>query len=397
MAKLTKRIHFLVATIVSLGMIFSGIGSPAIAAQETTMNLAPNAKSAVLLDATTGTVLYAKNEHAKLPIASVTKVATMLLIMEAIDRGQVKLTDPIRASEHAASMGGSQIFLQPGEQMTLRDMLKGIALASANDAAVAVAEHISGSEQAFVDMMNAKTKSMHLQDTHFVNTNGLPVKDHFSSAYDVAQLSRELLKHISITSFTGTYSDYLRKSSTHPFWLVNTNKLVRFYSGMDGLKTGFTADAKYCLAASAKRNHFRVIAVVLGEPSSKVRNAEVTSMMNFAFSHYDVREIYHEGQTIAMVPVSRGEFQAVGVAPKRSVGVLINKIDHKESGSLVTELTPVAAPIKKGQVIGHIRLIHQAQVIDSIPVVSTIDVARVSLFEMIGRTMKRMFLLGATR
>ena len=397
LAQRKKRLQSLLLTIASLGLVITGMSGVTRAATESSVNLSPNAKAAILLDATTGTVLYAKNEHARLPIASVTKVATMLLIMEAIERGQVKLSDPVRTSEHAASMGGSQIFLEPGEQMTLRDMLKGIALASANDAAVAVAEHIAGSEQTFVQMMNSKVKTMQLVDTHFSNTNGLPVHGHYSSAYDIAQLSRELLKHDGITAFTGVYSDYLRKGSTHPFWLVNTNKLVRFYSGMDGIKTGFTADAKYCLAASAKRNEFRVIAVVLGEPSSKVRNAEVTSMMNYAFSNYGIRQIYHKGQIIAMVPISRGEWQAVGGVATRSVGVLVNKMDRKETGSIVTELQTLTAPIKKGQVIGHIRLLHEGKSIDSVPVVATADVARVSLFEMIGRAMKRMLLFGVTR
>ncbi len=356
--------------------------------------LAHEAKSAVLMDATTGTVLFKKNEHAKLPIASVTKVATMLLAMEAIERGQVRMSDPIRTSDYAASMGGSQIFLQPGEVMTLRDMLKGIAIASANDAAVAVAEHIAGSEANFVQMMNKKAQELGLHDTHFVNVNGLPIPNHYSSAYDLAVLSRELVKHSEITKFTGVYSDYLRNNTTRPFWLVNTNKLVRFYQGMDGIKTGFTAEAKYCLAASAKRNHFRVISVVLGEPTSKTRNGEVTEMMNYAFSHFDTKIVYDKGQVVTLVPVVRGQLQAVAVKAKFPVGILISKMDQSSIGQTVTEVKPLIAPVKKGQVAGFVKVFHNGTLLTSVPVVTAVDVAKVSLWEMLGRSLRSMFLFG---
>ena len=219
--------------------------SPSEAPGEPAPDLAPQAKSAVLMDAMTGTVLYAKRAHERLPIASVTKIPTMLLIFEAIERGRVHLRDPVRTSELAAGMGGSQIFLQPGEIMPLSDLLKGIAIASANDAAVAAAEHVAGSEAAFVRRMNERAAQLGLRDSHFVNPNGLPAPSHYSSAHDIAVFFRELLKHDGVTEFTGLYSDHLRKGSAKPFRLVNTNKLVRFYTGMDGLKTGFTAEARY--------------------------------------------------------------------------------------------------------------------------------------------------------
>lgn len=229
--------------------------------------LAPQARAAVVMDFATGKVLYEKDAHEKLPMASITKIMTMLLTMEAIDSGRLKYTDKIRTSEYASSMGGSQIFLEPGETMTVNDLLKGIAIASANDACVAIAEHLSGSESAFVEQMNERARQLGMDDTHFVNCNGLPAPNHYCSAHDIALMSRELLKHPDITRYTSVYSDYLRKDTDHPLWLVNTNKLVRFYDGVDGLKTGFTAEAKYCLSATAKRpDGFRVIAVVMGEP-----------------------------------------------------------------------------------------------------------------------------------
>lgn len=356
--------------------------------------LAAHAKSAVLMDATTGTVLFAKNAHERLPIASVTKIATMLVVFEAIDRGQIRLTDSIRTSEYAASMGGSQIFLEPGEKMTLRDMLKGIAMSSANDAAVAVAEHVAGSEANFVQLMNARSRALGLRNTHFANTNGLPSANHYSSAYDVAVLSRSLLVHQGVTQFTGAYSDHLRKNSSKPFWLVNTNKLVRFFQGMDGIKTGYTSEAKFCLAASAKRQHFRVIAVVLGEPTAPTRNAEVTGMMNYAFSHYDIKPVYRSGQTVQLAPVMRGQLQAVAVTATRPVGLLINKMDQTVTGKIVTDLRPLVAPVKKGQFAGVVKIVDGDRVLSAVPVVVAADVLPVSLLEMLGRSLRSLFLFG---
>ncbi|WP_419723389.1 D-alanyl-D-alanine carboxypeptidase family protein [Sulfoacidibacillus ferrooxidans] len=356
--------------------------------------LAQQAKAAILMDATTGSILFAKNEHQRLPIASVTKVMTMLLVFDAIDRGQLHLTDRIRTSDYAASMGGSQIFLKPGEQMTLRDMLKGIAISSANDAAVAVGEHLAGSEENFVRLMNARVQSLHLKDTHFANANGLPVANHYASAYDLAIISRELMHHEQVTKFTGVYSDHLREHSENPFWLVNTNKLIRFYQGMDGIKTGYTAEAKYCLAASAKRNQFRVIAVVLGEPTAPIRNAEVTGMMNYAFSHYDVKPIYGKGQVVALAPVLRGQLQAVGVAPVSPVGILVSKMDHSITGTIKKEFVPLVAPVKKGQLAGTIKIISNDKIVASIPLVTVSEIEKVSFIEMLGRSMHSLFLLG---
>ncbi len=358
--------------------------------------LAAHARSAVLMDATTGMVLFEKNEHERLPIASVTKVATMLVVFDALDRGQVRLTDAVRTSDYAASMGGSQIYLQAGEQMTLRDMLKGVAMSSANDAAVAVAEHLAGSEANFVRLMNGRSHALGLRDTHFVNTNGLPAANHYSSAYDVAVLSRALLEHHGVTEFTGAYSDHLRKHSDKPFWLVNTNKLVRFFQGMDGIKTGYTAEAKFCLAASAKRQNFRVIAVVLGEPTASIRNAEVTEMMNYAYSQYDIKPVYKRGQTVMLAPVMRGQLQAVAVIATRPVGLLVNKMDQSVTGRVVTDLRPLVAPVKKGQFAGVIKIVDGDKVLSTIPVIVAADIGQASMLEMLGRSLRSLFLFGVS-
>lgn len=349
------------------------------------------------MDAMTGTILYEKNTHARLPIASVTKIPAMLLIFDAVSRGQVHWSDMVRTSDHAASMGGSQIFLEPGERMTLRDIVKGIAIGSGNDAAVAAAEHIAGSEGDFVRAMNARAAALGLRDTHFANTNGLPAPHHYSSAYDLAVLSRELLRYDSVVKFTGVYSDHLRKDTARPFWLVNTNKLVRFYPGMDGLKTGFTTEAKYCLSATAKRGHFRVIAVVLGAPTSKIRNAEISDMMNYAFTRYDTKIVYGKGQVVALVPVKRGQLEAIGAAVAAPVGILVSKVDKTQVGRVITELQPVKAPVKKGQLSGRVRVLEGEKTLLRVPLVAIADVPQISWLEMLGRTLKRVFVLGATR
>ncbi|GAA4709517.1 D-alanyl-D-alanine carboxypeptidase family protein [Brevibacillus fulvus] len=329
--------------------------STTVHAAEEKLNIAPHASSAILMEADTGTILYEKNANEKLPPASITKVMTLLLIMEAIDRGELKLTDKVRASEHAASMGGSQIFLQPGEEMTVEDMIKGIAIASGNDASVAMAEHIGGTEEAFVAKMNERAKQLGMKNTHFVNANGLPAENHYSSAMDIAIMSRELLKHEIITKFTGIYQDYLRKESANPFWLVNTNRLVRFYEGVDGLKTGFTSQARYCLTATAKRNNMRVIAVVLGEPDTKTRNSEVTSMFNYAFNHYQVFPVYKKGDVIKELMVDKGLLPKVNVITTQSVSLLTKKGETPDMYEKQIVLKPtLKAPVKNSDVVGHI-------------------------------------------
>ncbi|MCL6548979.1 MAG: D-alanyl-D-alanine carboxypeptidase, partial [Alicyclobacillus sp.] len=319
-------------------------------------DLAPNARSAVVMDFATGKVLYEKDAHERLPMASITKIMTLLLTMEAIDSGRLKLTDKVRTSEYAASMGGSQIFLEPGEVMTVEDLIKGIAVASANDACVAIAEHLEGSEEAFVRKMNERAKELGMDDTHFVNSNGLPAPNHYSSAHDIAIMSRELLKHEQITRWTSIYSDYLRKDSDHPLWLVNTNKLVRFYEGVDGLKTGYTAEAKYCLAATAKRDGFRVIAVVMGEPKPTVRNAEVAGLLNWSFNRYASRVLYRQGEVVKQdVKVAHGVPQKINVVAGDTVGVIERKGEPAKYEAKA-EVFRLSAPVKQGQRVGTLRV-----------------------------------------
>ncbi|WP_151734638.1 D-alanyl-D-alanine carboxypeptidase family protein ['Paenibacillus yunnanensis' Narsing Rao et al. 2020] len=354
--------------------------------------LAPNARSAILMDAGTGTIIYEKNSHDKLPPASITKIMTMLLTVEAIDEGRLQLTDKVRTSEYAASMGGSQIFLEPGEEMTVDEMLKGIAMASGNDASVAMAEKLAGSESAFVDMMNAKAAELGLKDTHFANCNGLPAKNHYSSAHDIAVISRELLKHDRIIKYTGAYQDYLRKDTAKPFWLVNTNKLVRFYTGADGLKTGYTSEAKFCLSATASRDGLRAIAVVLGEPNTKTRNSEVSGMFDYLFSQYKTHTIHQAGETIGTLHISKGVKTKLPIVAKENYSVLLRKGITQEGirHELVLPKS-LKAPIAADQTVGKLIVYQGNDVLKEYELKAGEDVAKAGWWKLFKRTTGSMF------
>lgn len=391
-----KRISYLALCFIMCLTFFS---PKAVAAKEKpappeAMNFAPHAQSAIMMEADTGTVLYEKNANEKLPPASITKVMTLLLIMEALDRGEIKLTDKVRTSERAASMGGSQIFLQPGEEMTVEDMVKGIAIASGNDAAVAMAEHLEGTEEAFVNRMNQRAKELGMNHTNFVNSNGLPAPNHYSTAKDIAVMSRELLKHEMITRYTGIYQDYLRKDTANPFWLVNTNRLVRFYEGVDGLKTGYTGEAKYCLTATAKRNNMRVIAVVMGEPDVKTRNSEVSTMFNYAFTHFQVMPIYKKGETVQKITVDKGEEPQINVVTPHAVSLLMKKGETADDYKQEVVLKPtVQAPVNKEQVVGHIFIRTKAgKEVNRIDLYPELTVEEAGMWEILKRTTKKVLI-----
>jgi D-alanyl-D-alanine carboxypeptidase (penicillin-binding protein 5/6) len=331
--------------------------------------------------------LFDKNPNEKLPPASMTKIMTMLLIMEQVEKGKLKLTDKVRASEHAASMGGSQIFLEPGEEMTVNEMLKGIAIASGNDASVAVAEHIAGSEEGFVNMMNKKAKDLGLKNTHFQNPTGLPAKDHYSTANDMAIMARELMKYPLIRKYTGKYEDYLREDTDKKFWLVNTNKLVRFYPGVDGVKTGFTTEAKYCLTASAEKNGMRVISVVMGAPTSKERNNQVTKLLDYAFGQYMTKKLYTRGEKIKTVQVGKGKKEKVDLVASDNVSLLMKKGENmdKVKQEVIAE-KKVKAPIKKGDALGTLVIKKDKDVLLKQTIVAKEDVAAASWWELFKRS-----------
>nr|WP_090719107.1 D-alanyl-D-alanine carboxypeptidase family protein [Paenibacillus typhae] len=355
-------------------------------------DLAPNARSAILMDAGTGTIIYEKNSHDKLPPASITKIMTMLLTVEALDEGRLQLTDMVRTSEYAASMGGSQIFLEPGEEMSVDEMLKGIAMASGNDASVAMAEKIAGSESAFVDMMNSKAEELGLKDTHFANCNGLPAENHYSSAHDIAVISRELLKHERIIKYTGSYQDYLRKDTEKPFWLVNTNKLVRFYTGADGLKTGYTSEAKFCLSATASRDGLRAVAVVLGEPNTKTRNSEVSGMFDYLFSQYKVHTIYKPGDAIGTLKIEKGVKKELPITAKETYSVLLKKgVTQEGIRNEVVLQKDIKAPVAADQSIGKLVVYQGTNVIKEYELKAGEAVPKAGFWKLFKRTAGSLF------
>lgn len=355
-------------------------------------DMAANAKSAILMDADSGTVIYEKNSHAQLPPASITKIMTMLLVMEAIDEGRLKLSDKVQTSEYAASMGGSQIFLEPGEEMSVEDMLKGVALASGNDASVALAEKIAGSEPQFVAMMNEKAQQLGMKNTKFENCNGLPAAGHVSSAHDIAIMSRELLKYDGITKYTGLYQDHLRKNTEKPFWLVNTNKLVRFYSGADGLKTGYTNEAKFCLSATARRDNLRLIAVVMGEPNTKQRNAEVSHLFDYAFAQYTNVPLYKKGDAIGELTVEKGKTNKVPLVAKHPYSILLRKGDAGKGIRHELVLDRVKAPLQSGDPVGKLVVYRNDEVIKEFPVESPVAIGRAGWWTLFKRASGKLFL-----
>ena len=348
------------------------------------------AKSAILMDAATGTVLYAQNEHAALAPASVTKVMTMLLIMEAIDQGHIGWDDTVTASEEAAKKGGSQVYLKVGETMSVKDMVKSIAVSSANDCACAMAELIAGSEAAFVDKMNERAAQLGMQDTRFVNCTGLDddeaAKDHKTSAYDIALMSRELMvHHPDIKQYTTIWMDTVRNGE---FGLSNTNKLVRFYPGATGLKTGFTSQAGYCLSATAQREGMELIAVVMGCETSAKRFTACKTLLDYGFANYAV--VAPQAQEAA-VPVKLGTQEQVAAVLGQSNALLIEK---SQKNLITTEMTlepEVTAPVSKGQRLGTFTVKAGDQILLQAPMVAQCEVPKLTFWQIVYRVLENIF------
>ena len=320
-------------------------------------NLAPNSKSAILIETSTGKIIYENNKDEKLAPASMTKIMSMLLIMEAIDSGKLSYEDDVVISENAANMGGSQVFLETGEIYKVKDLLKGIAIASGNDAVVAMAEKVAGSEEEFVKMMNDKVTALGLKNTVFKNPHGLDTEGHFSTAYDMAIIARELLKHEDILNYTGIYEDYLKKNDGSSTWLVNTNKLVRFYDGVDGLKTGFTETAKYCVTTTAKKNNMRLLSVVMGAETSDLRSKDTTNLLNYGFNNYKIDLIMKKNKKLGNVKVSKGKEDKVNVILLDDATIL-KKINEKNNDySINLKADEIIAPVKKGDVVGTVEIL----------------------------------------
>ena len=363
---------------------------PFIFASAEEEDLAPNAGSAIMIEASTGEILFKKNENAKMPPASMTKMMSLLLIFEEIDKGNIKWDEMITASEHASSMGGSQIFLKVGEKMSTLDLVKGITIASGNDATVAMAERVAGTEEAFVKKMNEKARSLGLKNTNFINATGLDADNHYSSAYDMAMIAKELIKHEKVLEFSSTYEDYLRKDTDNPFWLVNTNRLVKFYPEIDGLKTGFTNGAGYCLTATGKKDGMRLITVVMNEADTGKRSADTKKMMDYGFNVYMVENIIDKNTTIEKAEVELGKELTTEIVPKETITILSKKSDKKRNITYETDVKTIVAPVKKGKVVGIINIIEDGNVVSKVDATIKEDIEKADIFTVFIRNMKKM-------
>lgn len=372
-------------------LILLSLFIPSVAAEEVSSDLAPNSKSAILLDASTKTILFKKNEQEKLAPASMTKVMSMLLIMEAIDNGSLSLDDDVTISENAASMGGSQVYLQAGETYKVKELLKGIAVASGNDAVVAMAEKISGTVSDFVARMNERAKELGAVNTHFVNPHGLDAEDHYTTAYDMALMAFELLKHPTILEYTSIYEDYLQKNDGSSIWLVNTNKLVRFYDGVDGLKTGFTATAGYCLTATAKKNNLRLISVVMGAETSDKRSSDTTSLLNYGFNTYKTHVVLTTKDSLGVKRVENGVVEQTDIVLTQDYVKLLKQTDAKPNYSFNVSVDSLVAPLKKGDIVGKVSVVDETgSVIDTLDVTLKEDIPKVNWWQAFLKNLKHL-------
>ena len=351
-------------------------------------------KAAVLIDSATGKVIYAQNADKKLPPASVTKVMTMLLAMEAVDSGKITLEDEVTISDNAASMGGSQMYMEPGETHTVAQLLEGVAMVSANDGCVALAEYIAGSTDIFVEKMNKKAQELGMKNTNFVNTNGLPVKEHYTSAYDIALMSKELIKHKEIRKWCTKWQDTIKvglPGKETEFGLTNTNKMIKTYNGANGIKTGFTQEAGYCLSASATRGNTTLIAVVLGAKTSKERNAQVAKLLDYGFSAYETAQIFPEGETVKKVSVERGEPEQLKAVTGEAAAAFIKKGDKEKVTHKIVIDKDISLPLKKGDAVGRVDIYYDGQKTGSVSLVSDRDVDKAGFITYYLRSIRSLF------
>lgn len=353
------------------------------------IDLAKNAKSAILVESTTGKIIFEKNKDEKRSPASMTKIMTLLLTMESIDSGNLSFSDKVNVSKNASDMGGTQIFIEEGSSVDVLTLIKGISIASANDAAVAIAEKIGGTEEVFVNMMNDKARSLGCKNTNFMNPHGLDEDGHYTTAYDLSLIARELLKHESILEFTSTYEDYIDVGGEN-HWLVNTNKLVRFYEGIDGLKTGYTDKAKYCLTATMKRNDMRLLSIVMGEDTKDNRNNDTISMMEYGYSQYGISKIHSKGDMLGSIVIDNAKNKNVNYYIGSDVSIITTRdsknIDYKTD----IKLFDIKAPLKKNSIVGKYELSYNSDkyVYD---IVIHEDIVKSNIFDVFFMVIKNIF------
>lgn len=354
---------------------------------------ATGAKSAILVDSATGKVLFEKNADEALAPASMTKLGSMLIIMEAIDNGSLSLDDEVTISEEAANMGGSQVFLEAGEVYKVHDLLKGVAIASGNDAVVALAEKVAGSQNEFVAMMNERFKEIGAKNTNFVNAHGLDAEGHYSTARDMSIIARELLKHEKILEYTSIYEEYLEKNDGTKTWLVNTNKLVRFYDGVDGLKTGYTTTAGYCLTATASKDNFRLISVVMGEETSEARSSDTVKMLNYGFNTYKINVIKKNDEVLGKVRVDGGKQDYAEIVLLKDATELLKNTEEVSDYQFKLKVNNIKAPVKPGDIVGSALIIDSdGNIIDEVDVTVKNAIKKASILDYL---LKNIKILGA--
>ncbi|MBR3785429.1 MAG: D-alanyl-D-alanine carboxypeptidase [Firmicutes bacterium] len=379
---------------VVLETVSDGLSTSAAATPSPAANLDIQAKAAVLMDADTGTVIYQQDGHKELPPASVTKIMTMLLAMEAEDSGKVKLTDQVTISERAASMGGSQMYMEPGEVHTLEELMQGIAMVSANDACVAVSEYIAGSEEVFVEKMNQRAEKLGMRDTHFVNTNGLPVADHYTSAYDIALMSKALLQHEETKPWFTTWQATIKvglPGKEKEFGLTNTNKLLKQFPGACGIKTGFTQEAGYCLSAAAERDGTTLIAVVLGAETSKSRTAEISKLLNYGFASYASVTLAEKGEKIKEVQIDKGDPYRFYAVTAEKATAFVKKGEEKSVKKKIILEKNLKLPLKKGGKVGRMDIYSGKEKIGTCILVSDRAIGKADFFTYYIRKIKNLF------
>lgn len=346
------------------------------------IDLASNAKSAIIIEPTTGKIIFEKNSNERLEPASMTKIMTLLLTFEAIDNGRVSLDDTVNISKRAADMGGSQMFLEAGSNIRLEEIIKGVSIASANDGAIALAEFIGGSVENFVDMMNKKAEDLGLSNTHFANPHGLHADNHYSSAYDMAIMASNLISHEKVLNYTSIYEDYFNKPDGSRTWLVNTNKLVRFLEGVDGLKTGYTSEAGYCLTATAKKGNVRYITVVMGEPSSDIRSSETANMLNYAFNSFKLNTILDKSQELGTVYIDKSKQKTAKIVVKNPVTELISKEKDIPNYTYNLKVEKITVPIKAGTKVGTVEILdNEGLIVREEDVTISYDIEKCNLWE----------------
>lgn len=360
-----------------------------------TLDITPNASKAVLMDYDTGEILYEKNKDKKTSIASLTKMMGLILIFEKIENGSLKQDEILTTSKNAKEMGGTQIWLEEGEKISVKDLIKGITMASANDAMVLMAERVSGTEQEFVKEMNKKAKELNLKNTNFVNSTGLDEEGNYSTAYDTAIIAKELIKHKKVLNYTKEYESYIRENTDNKTWIVNTNKLVKFYKGVDGLKTGYTEQAGSSLAVTAKQNGLRLIAISLGYNNTKTRNSEAIAMLDYGFHQYESKTLIEKTKKIKEIKLDKSNINKVNLFLKDDLTITTKKGEFKKNYTYNIKLNKLSYPVKKGDTIGYLYLKEQTtnKTIKKVPLTTDQNIEKASILKQYIRVIKN-FLTG---